>query len=327
MQDFGLIGAAGYIAPRHMQAIHDTGNRLVAAVDSHDCVGRIDSYFPDAKFFTAIEQFERFLETRSRDVGIQRVKYVSICTPNYLHDAHIRIALRTHSNAICEKPLVLCPDDLSAISELEEMYGCRVYNILQLRLIERLKQLHKELKESKSTRKRDVSLTYITRRGSWYDVSWKGDANKSGGPAMNIGVHFFDLLIWLFGGVENIEVHLKESRRMSGFIELEGARVRWFLSVDEADLPEAVKLAGKFAYRSMTLDGEEIEFSEGFTDLHTRAYQEILAGNGFGIQEAKPAIELVHRINSATVQNSEKIHSNLIDRGVTNRNPFVKVAS
>ena len=327
MQNFGLIGAAGYIAPRHMQAIHDTGNSLVAAVDSHDCVGRIDSYFPDTKFFTAIEQFEKHLEQRNRDTDAQRINYVSICTPNYLHDAHIRLALRTGSHAICEKPLVLRPEDLDVIGELEEEHGCQVYNILQLRLIEKLKQLHDELKGTKTTAKKDVCLTYVTRRGSWYDVSWKGDPKKSGGPAMNIGVHFFDLLIWLFGSAESIEVHLKEPRRMAGFIELEGARVRWFLSVDEADLPESVKLAEKFAYRSMTLDGEEIEFSSGFTDLHTRAYQEILAGNGFRIQEAKPAIDLVHRINALEARSSKNLHPKLSEKRASKLNPAVKVAS
>jgi UDP-N-acetyl-2-amino-2-deoxyglucuronate dehydrogenase len=311
MQNFGLIGAAGYIAPRHMQAIHDTNNRLVAAVDAHDCVGRIDSYFPDAEFFTAIEQFERLLEQRNLGSDAQRVNYVSICTPNYLHDAHIRLALRSQSHAICEKPLVLSPYDLDAISELEEAHGGRVYNVLQLRLIEKLQKLRKELFSSSSGEKKDIVLSYVTRRGSWYDVSWKGDPKKSGGPSMNIGVHFFDLLLWLFGEAEHAELHLRETRRMSGYLELERARVRWFLSVDEADLPKAVKESGKFAYRSMTMDDQELEFSDGFTNLHTRSYEEILAGNGFGICEARPAIELVHRINSLDIQHTGTIHPKL----------------
>ena len=315
MANFALIGAAGFIAPRHMQAIHDTGNTLVAAVDQHDCVGRIDSYFPDARFFTEIERFDRYLEKCRRGPAENRVDYVSICTPNYLHDAHIRLALRVHAHAICEKPLVLSPWNLDALAELEAEYGCRVYNVLQLRLIEKLQNLRQELVATAHGPKREVCLSYVTRRGAWYDVSWKGDPKKSGGPSMNIGVHFFDLLIWLFGDAGRIEVHLNEPRRMSGFVELDRARVRWFLSVDEADLPASVKAAGKFAYRSMTMDGAEIEFSEGFTDLHTKAYQQVVAGNGFGIQEARPAIELVHRINSRDVQQTGSIHP-CLERGL-----------
>ena len=311
MKNFALIGAAGYIAPKHMNAIHETGNQLVAAVDPHDCVGRIDSYFPDARFFTEIERFDRYLEKCRRGTEENRIKYVSICTPNYLHDAHIRLALRVRANAICEKPLVLSPWNLDAIAELEEEYGGHVYNVLQLRLIEKLRELRKELFSSSSGEKKDIVLSYVTRRGSWYDVSWKGDPKKSGGPSMNIGVHFFDLLLWLFGEAEHAELHLRETRRMSGYLELERARVRWFLSVDEADLPTAVKESGKFAYRSMTMDGQELEFSDGFTNLHTRSYEEILAGNGFGIREARPAIELVHRINSLDIQHTGTIHPKL----------------
>jgi len=326
MANFALIGAAGFIAPRHMQAIHDTGNTLVAAVDQHDCVGRIDSYFPDARFFTEIERFDRYLEKCRRGPPENRVDYVSICTPNYLHDAHIRLALRLHAHAICEKPLVLSPWNLDALAELEAEYGCRVYNVLQLRLIEKLQNLRQELAATASGPKREVCLSYVTRRGAWYDVSWKGDPKKSGGPSMNIGVHFFDLLIWLFGDAGRIEVHLNEPRRMSGFVELDRARVRWFLSVDEADLPASVKAAGKFAYRSMTMDGAEIEFSEGFTDLHTKAYQQVLAGKGFGIQEARPAIELVHRINSRDVQHTGSIHPQL-ERGLPSVSvPFRRIA-
>lgn len=311
MSNFALIGAAGYIAPKHMNAIYETGNKLLAAVDPHDCVGRIDSYFPEARFFTEVERFDRYLEKCRRSNEGNSVEYVSICTPNYLHDAHIRLALRVRAHAICEKPLVLSPWNLDAIAELEEEYGGRVYNVLQLRLIEKLQGLRRELLSSTAGGKRDVVLSYVTRRGSWYDVSWKGDPKKSGGPSMNIGVHFFDLLLWLFGETDHAEVHLKESRRMSGYLELERARVRWFLSVDEADLPTASREAGKFAHRSMTIDGEELEFSDGFTNLHTRSYEEILAGNGFGIREARPAIEIVHHINSLDVQQTGTIHPKL----------------
>ena len=311
MSNFALIGAAGYIAPKHMNAIHETGNNLLAAVDPHDCVGRIDSYFPEARFFTEVERFDRYLEKCRRSDESNSVEYVSICTPNYLHDAHIRLALRVRAHAICEKPLVLSPWNLDAIAELEEEYGGHVYNVLQLRLIEKLQGLRRELLSSTSGGKKDVVLSYVTRRGSWYDVSWKGDPKKSGGPSMNIGVHFFDLLLWLFGEADHAEVHLKESRRMSGYLELERARVSWFLSVDEADLPTVSREAGKFAHRSMTIDGEELEFSDGFTNLHTRSYEEILAGNGFGIREARPAIEIVHHINSLDVQDTGTIHPKL----------------
>lgn len=308
MANFALIGAAGFIAPRHMQAIHDTGHDLVAAVDPHDCVGRIDSFFPDARFFTEIERFDRYLEKLRRGPEESRVQYVSICSPNYLHDAHVRLALRVRAHAICEKPLVLSPWNLDALGDLEAEYGCRVYSVLQLRLIERLQRLRADIRAEASGRPHDVCLSYVTRRGAWYDVSWKGDARRSGGVSLNIGVHFFDLLIWLFGEAGRVEVHLHEPRRMAGFVELERARVRWFLSVDERDLPDEVRAAGKFAHRSMTLDGEEIEFSDGFTDLHTRVYREILAGRGSGVEDARPAIELVHRINSVDVQTTGSVH-------------------
>lgn len=314
MANFALIGAAGFIAPRHMQAIHETGNDLVAAVDPHDCVGRIDSYFPDARFFTEIERFDRYLEKLRRGPEEQRVNYVAICSPNYLHDAHVRLALRVRAHAICEKPMVLSPWNLDALADLEAEYGRRVHAVLQLRLIEKLQALREEIRSEPAGRPHDVCLSYVTRRGAWYDVSWKGDARRSGGVSMNIGVHFFDLLLWLFGEAGNVEVHLHEPRRMSGFVELERARVRWFLSVDEQDLPESVRAAGKFAHRSMTLDGEEIEFSDGFTDLHTRVYREILAGRGFGIDDARPAIDLVHRINAVEVQATGSLHPNLAGR-------------
>ena len=316
MANFALIGAAGFIAPRHMQAIHETGNDLIAAVDPHDCVGRIDSYFPDARFFTEIERFDRYLEKLRRGPESSRIHYVSVCSPNYLHDAHVRLALRVKAHAICEKPMVLSPWNLDALADLEAEYDRRVHAVLQLRLIEKLQALREQIQSEPAGRPHDVCLSYVTRRGAWYDVSWKGDARRSGGVSMNIGVHFFDLLLWLFGEAGRLEVHLHEPRRMSGFVELERARVRWFLSVDESDLPEGVRAAGKFAHRSMTLDGEEIEFSDGFTDLHTRVYREILAGRGFGIDDARPAIELVHRINAVEVQPTGCLHPNLAGRSV-----------
>lgn len=311
MANFALIGAAGFIAPRHMQAIHETGNELVAAVDPHDCVGRIDSFFPEARFFTEIERFDRYLEKLRRGPEAGRIDYVSICSPNYLHDAHVRLALRVRSHAICEKPLVLSPWNLDALAELEAEYDRRVYTVLQLRLVDRLRSLREEIRGSAGGRPHDVDLSYVTRRGAWYDVSWKGDPRRSGGVAMNIGVHFFDLLIWLFGPADRIEVHVREPRRMAGFVELERARVRWFLSVDAADLPAEVRASGRFAHRSMTVDGAEIEFSDGFTDLHTRAYREIVAGRGYGIDAARPAIELVHRINGVDVQATGRLHPQL----------------
>jgi len=307
--NFALIGAAGFIAPRHMQAIHDTGNDLIAAVDPHDCVGRLDRFFPEARFFTEIERFDRYLEKRRRGSEEQRVHFVSICTPNYLHDAHVRLALRVKAHAVCEKPLVISPWNLDALQDLEAEYGCRVYNVLQLRLIPTLQELKRVVDADRSDHRADICLTYITRRGRWYDVSWKGSPEKSGGVAMNIGVHFFDLLGWLFGEPEHWEVHLRTPRKMAGLLELERARVRWFLSVDEDDLPAPVREAGKFAYRSMTLDGQEIEFSDGFTDLHTRVYREILAGRGNGIVDARPAIELVFALNNCdTVAYPECYH-------------------
>lgn len=295
--NFGLMGAAGYIAPRHMQAIRDTGHTLVAAVDPHDCVGRLDSYFPDAQFFTEIERFERHLEERRRCAVGDGVDYVSICTPNYLHDSHIRLALRAQANAICEKPLVTSPRDLDVLEELEHEHGKRVFSVLQLRLIPALRELKQQLAEQTPREKAEISLFYVTRRGRWYDASWKGSTEKSGGVALNIGIHFFDLLLWLFGDVEESQLHLAQPRRMAGSLELERARVRWFLSTEAEDLPDHVRAEGKFAFRSMTCDGQELEFSDGFQDLHTRVYEEILAGRGAGIRDARPAIELVHAIN------------------------------
>jgi UDP-N-acetyl-2-amino-2-deoxyglucuronate dehydrogenase len=303
-KNFALIGAAGYIAPKHMEAIHDTGNVLVAAVDPHDCVGRLDNFFPEARFFTEIERFDRFLEKRRRGPEEGRIHYVSVCSPNYLHDAHVRMALRVGAHAICEKPLVISPWNLDALEELEAETGCRVYNVLQLRLLPSLIALKKSLQEQPFAERPDICLTYITRRGAWYDVSWKGSPERSGGLAMNIGIHFFDLLLWLFGSVEKSVVHLNDPRKMAGLLELEQARVRWFLSTDVHDLPEDVLRANKFAFRSMTLNGQEIEFSSGFTNMHTQVYETVLAGNGCRISDARPAVKLVYAINHAEVVNA-----------------------
>ncbi|UCF67299.1 MAG: Gfo/Idh/MocA family oxidoreductase, partial [Acidobacteriota bacterium] len=247
----------------------------------------------------AIERFDRYLEKLRRRGEEDRVHYLSICSPNYLHDAHVRLALRVHAHAICEKPLVINPWNLDQLAELEQEFGTRIYTVLQLRLQPSLIELRDQLAADANRPRADVCLTYITRRGPWYDASWKGSLEKSGGVAMNIGIHFFDILLWLFGSVRHSEVHLSESRRMAGALELEGARVRWFLSVDENDLPEISRARGEHAYRSMTLDGEEIEFSGGFTDLHTRVYEKVLAGEGFGIEDARPSVELVHQIRHA----------------------------
>ncbi len=302
--NFGLIGAAGYIAPKHLQAIYDTGNELVAAVDPHDSVGKLDGFFPQARFFTEIERFDRYLEKCRRGDEENRVEYVSVCSPNYLHDAHVRLALRVKAHAICEKPMVISPWNLDALEDLEAEHGRRVFSVLQLRLLPSLLKLREEIHQQASRERAEVCLTYITRRGRWYDSSWKGSHEKSGGVALNIGIHFFDLLHWLFGEVEQSSVHLQSPRKMAGVLQLDRARVRWFLSTDADDLPDDVVENGGYAYRSMTYDGQEIEFSGGFTDLHTRVYEEILAGRGTGIREARPSIHLAHSINTSEVESS-----------------------
>jgi UDP-N-acetyl-2-amino-2-deoxyglucuronate dehydrogenase len=299
MKNFALIGAAGYIAPRHMQAIFDTGNRLVAAVDPHDAVGVLDRYFPDARFFTEIERFDRHLERLRRERRPERVDYVSVCSPNYLHDAHCRLGLRIHADVVCEKPLTINPWNIDALAELEQEFGQRVYTILQLRLLPMLQELKRSLEAERPRQRANICLSYITRRGPWYQISWKGDSSKSGGVVMNIGVHFFDLLLWLFGACRHSEVHYASAQKMSGFLELESADVKWFLSVDRADLPDGYAQSGRPAYRSLTLNGRELEFSEGFTELHTAAYREILAGRGFGLADAKPSVEMVYALRSA----------------------------
>jgi len=297
MKKFALIGAAGYIAPRHMKAIKETGNVLVAALDKCDSVGIIDSFFPEADFFTEFERFDRHIDKLKRRG--EKIDFVSITTPNYLHDAHIRWALRSGANAICEKPLVLNPWNLDALKEIEKETGKKVYNILQLRLhpsiIALKEKVEKELKENPN-KIYDIDLTYLTSRGKWYFISWKGDEAKSGGIATNIGVHFYDMLSWIFGEVKENIVHLKTPFANAGYLELKHARVRWFLSVIYDYIPDSIKAKGQRTYRSITVNGEEIEFSTGFTDLHTRSYEEILKGNGFGLNEARKSIEIVSTI-------------------------------
>lgn len=307
MKHFALVGAAGFVAPRHFKAIRDTGNTLIAALDPHDSVGILDSYFPEARFFTLFERFERHLEKLRFQTEEPRVEYVSICSPNYLHDTHIRLALHVGADAICEKPLVINEWNLRSLEELEAKTGRKVYTVLQLRLLPPLMELKERLEAQANRDKLDVVLTYMTRRGQWYHTSWKGDEEKSGGLAMNIGIHFFDLVTWLFGKPEHSEVHLSKPDKMAGLLELEHARVRWYLSVDVNDLPEETRKANKFAFRSITLDGQEMEFSEGFTDLHTRVYEQILAGSGFGIDAARPSIDLVYGIRHADVAASPKL--------------------
>ena len=310
MKRFALIGAAGYIAPRHMKAIKDTGNFLVAALDKCDSVGIIDSYFPEADFFTEFERFDRHID-KLRRKG-EKIDYVSICSPNYLHDAHIRFALRNEADAICEKPLVLNPWNLDALQEIEGETGKKIYNILQLRVHPTILYLKEKVEEEYQNRnfKYKIDLSYITSRGKWYFVSWKGDINKSGGVATNIGIHFFDMLIWIFGDVKHYEVHYSEPlKKMAGYLELEKAEVRWFLSVDSKDLPEVAIKEGKRTYRSITIEGNEVEFSGGFTDLHTVVYQEILQGKGFGIEDARPSIELVYMLrNIKPIGFNERTH-------------------
>jgi UDP-N-acetyl-2-amino-2-deoxyglucuronate dehydrogenase len=298
VKNFALTGAAGYVAPRHLQAIRDTGNRLVAAVDPHDAVGVLDRYSLDVRFFTEIERFDRHLEKLRRGPASERVDYVSICSPNYLHDAHIRLALRVGAHAICEKPLVINPWNLDALQELEQETGCRVHTVLQLRLHPELVAVRDRLRAD-TTAQHEVCLTYITARGRWYDVSWKGSEERSGGLVTNIGIHLFDLLIWLFGEPKGCEVHVRQAHRVAGYLELARARVRWLLSTDITDLAPHANADARTTFRSMIVDGREVEFSDGFTDLHTRVYEEVLAGRGFGIDDCRPAIELSGRIRNA----------------------------
>jgi UDP-N-acetyl-2-amino-2-deoxyglucuronate dehydrogenase len=297
-KNFALMGAAGYIAPRHMKAIKDTGNNLLAALDPNDSVGIIDSYFPDADFFTEFERFDRHVDKRRRIGDVDQIDYVSVCSPNYLHDSHIRFALRSQADAICEKPLVLNPMNIDGLIEMERDTGRKVNTILQLRLHPTIQALRSKINLEKSSTKRDVDLTYITSRGHWYLQSWKGDIKKSGGIATNIGVHFFDMLHFLFGELQENVVHHNTDTNAGGYLEYEHARVRWFLSIDAGDLPDTAKENNQRTYRSISIDGSELEFSDGFTDLHTRSYEEILAGRGFGLRENRVAIETVTNIRT-----------------------------
>ncbi len=297
MKNFALIGAGGYIAPRHMKAIKDTGNNLLAALDKHDSVGILDSYFPNADFFTEFERFDRHLEKLKRQ-GI-KTDFVSICSPNYLHDAHIRFGLRIGANAICEKPLVLNPWNIDALEEIENETGKKVFTILQLRLHPAIIKLKEKIAADTSGKKFDVNLTYITSRGNWYHTSWKGDIQKSGGIATNIGVHFFDMLMWIFGDVKQNNVFKHTLDTAEGTLELDRANVTWMLSINEQTLPADVRAAGKRTFRSLSIDGEEFEFSEGFTELHTLSYSNILSGKGFPLSETRKAIQLVHEIRNS----------------------------
>ncbi|MBK7488980.1 MAG: Gfo/Idh/MocA family oxidoreductase [Bacteroidales bacterium] len=298
-RNFGLIGIAGYIAERHLKAIKDTGNRLLASLDKFDCVGKIDNYFPESDFFVEYERFDRHIDKLKR-TGVQ-LDYVSICSPNYLHDSHIRFALRHQADAICEKPVVLNPWNIDALQEIEKETGRHIFNILQLRYHPVILNLRERIMALPKNRKHDIDLTYITSRGNWYHISWKGDINKSGGIATNIGVHFFDMLGWIFGPVVSNRVHLLERDKASGYLELKNARVRWFLSIDWNDLPDEVKENGKRTYRHITVNNEELEFSEGFTDLHTITYREILRGNGYGLEDARQGIEIVYQIRNSAL--------------------------
>ena len=300
MKNFALIGAAGYIAPRHMQAIKATGHRLVAALDPNDSVGIIDSHFPEADFFTEFERFDRHVDKMRRSGDSRKIDYVSICSPNYLHDSHMRFALRSRADAICEKPIVLNPWNIDGLLDIERDTGHKVNTILQLRMHPAIQELRRNVMALPGTTKHDVDLTYVTSRGHWYLRSWKGDVRKSGGIATNIGVHFFDMLHFIFGELQRNVVHQNADTKTAGYLEYERARVRWFLSVDVEDVPEGPRNAGQRTYRSITIDGKEIEFSDGFTDLHVLSYEEILAGRGFGLEENRTAIETVAAIRTAT---------------------------
>ncbi len=305
MKNFAIIGVGGYIAPRHLKAIKETGNNLLVALDKSDSVGIMDSFFPKADFFTEPERFERHVYKTQHGSG-EKIDIFSICTPNYLHDAHIRMALLNGADAICEKPLVLNPWNIDALSELEKETGHKIYNILQLRLHPAIINLKKKIEAGDPNKIYDVDLTYITSRGKWFHYSWKGDIAKSGGLATNIGIHFFDMLQYIFGKKKMLVVHHRDNHVVSGYLELEKARVRWFLSVDSEYLPDDIKAKGQTTYRSIQIAGDELEFTGGFTDLHTESYKNILAGNGFGLDQAKPSIEMVHFIRNAEIVTTMK---------------------
>ncbi|MAM04498.1 MAG: oxidoreductase [Flavobacteriales bacterium] len=297
-KNFAIMGASGYIAPRHIEAIKKTNNNLIVAFDISDSVGVLDSYFPNTDFFNEIERFDRHIEKLKYQNSIN-LDYVSICTPNYFHDSHIRMSLRWGANAICEKPLVLNPWNLQALKLIEESSGKKIYNTLQLRLHDSVVKLKEKIVSSNKKTKYDIDLTYITSRGNWYYTSWKGDPKKSGGIATNIGIHFFDMLIYIFGKVQKNIINIRSHDRASGILELENARVRWFLSINSETLPEKIKKQGKRTFRSITIDSEEFEFSEGFTDLHTKVYENIIDGKGFSLDDTEPSIETAYQIRNA----------------------------
>jgi UDP-N-acetyl-2-amino-2-deoxyglucuronate dehydrogenase len=296
--NFALIGVAGFIAPRHLKAIKETKNELVAALDKFDSVGIMDSFFPQADFFTEFERFDRHIDKLRRTD--RKIDFVSICSPNYLHDSHIRFGLRNQADVICEKPIVLNPWNIDALTQMEKETGKKVYNVLQLRLHPAIMALKEKIEKGPADKIYDIDLTYITSRGHWYHTSWKGDIQKSGGVATNIGVHFFDMLSWIFGPLKQCVIHVSQPDKVAGYFQLGKARVRWFLSLDYNDIPQEIKAKGQRTYRLITMDNEEIEFSEGFTDLHTKTYQEILKGNGYGLEDARNAITTVYDIRNAT---------------------------
>ena len=301
-KSFALIGVGGYVAPRHMRAIKDVGGELKAALDPADSVGVIDSHFPDARFFVEFERFDRHLDKLRRRGD--SIDYVSICSPNYLHDAHVRFALRADADAICEKPLVLNPWNIDGLAEIEASTGRRINAILQLRLHPAIIALRDKINNGAGGHIHDVDLTYITARGRWYHVSWKGDEQKSGGIATNIGVHFYDMLSFVFGGLKRNVVHHRAADRAAGYLEYDKARVRWFLSINRADLPSNTP-PGQTTFRSITVDGEEIEFSGGFTDLHTQSYEKILTGEGFSLDDVRSSIETVAHIRTASIEHAK----------------------
>jgi UDP-N-acetyl-2-amino-2-deoxyglucuronate dehydrogenase len=297
MKNFALIGVGGYVAERHLRAIKETNNNLLVALDKFDSVGIMDSYFPDAAFFVEFERFDRHIEKlrQKRNLGLD---YISICTPNYLHDSHIRMALRSGAHAICEKPLVLNPWNIDALIDIEKQFDKKVNTILQLRLHKSIIELKEKIDNGPKDKIYDVDLTYLTSRGSWYYTSWKGDSSKSGGISTNIGIHFYDMLSWVFGKVKTNTVHLHNHDRAAGYLEFDKAKVRWFLSINYDVLPQEIKDKGQRTYRSITVDGKEIEFSGGFFDLHTKSYQNIIEGNGYGLEDARQSIDIVHEIRN-----------------------------
>ena len=322
MKNFALIGASGYIAPRHLQAIKDTNNNLLAALDKFDSVGIMDSYFPNADFFVESERFDRHLEKLKQDKNIQ-LDYISICTPNYLHDSHIRMALRRGADAICEKPLVLNPWNLDALAKMEKESGQRVWNILQLRLHKSIIELKKKVDAAPRDKVFDIDLTYLTSRGNWYYTSWKGDISKSGGVASNIGVHFYDMLSWIFGDVKTNITHVHTHDRAAGYLEFERARVRWFLSINYDLLPNDIKAKGQRTYRSIEIEGKELEFSGGFTDLHTKVYKGLIDGDGYGLEDSRQAIEIVHEIRNSNPIGLKGEYHPLASKKIV-KHPFIK---